>query len=561
MAVDLPGRTRGLPAASGPAVVAGAKRSVFTPVRESRGHEPKDWPKAAIRVLEVVPGALALFLISALIWGYVWFPLEAAIALVFFDIYWFWKSWTIAFHVLKGTRLIVRDEGRDWLREHQRAYVKDPRGIIAWAEVKHVVIIPNYKEGEEKLRQTLRRMAECDGARQSIIPVLAMEAIEAAAEAKAAVLEAEFAPQFFDFYVTFHPGNLPGEVRGKSSNQAWAARCVVDALLDRGDIDIDNLTVTSCDADTLFHPRYFSALTYHFATDPMRYRRFWQAPIFFYNNIWQVPAPLRVPNALSGLIHLSRLSRRRKVLFSQSTYTLSMRMAHDIGYWDVDIIPEDWHMFLKCYYRLQGTVEVQPIHLPLGNDGALSHTTRETYINQYLQVRRWAWGATDVPFIVQEMFKRDDVPWRKRLLRFWYFFENHIAWSTQWFFITLGGLLPWVYDRATGVELVPEWFYIDILVKSTVLPDWIAAIAPSWLTITSVILTPCMVFYVILITMDARLRPPAPASFTKVRHALGLLQWLAIPPITFFFSCLPALDSQVRLMIGKRMEYRVTEKV
>jgi hypothetical protein len=86
MAVDLPGRTRDLPAAPGSALIAGTNPTSFAPSHDSRGKEPKEWPKAAIRVLEVVPGALALFLISALIWGYVWFPLEAAIALVLFDI-------------------------------------------------------------------------------------------------------------------------------------------------------------------------------------------------------------------------------------------------------------------------------------------------------------------------------------------------------------------------------------------------------------------------------------------------------------------------------------------
>ena len=71
------------------------------------------------------------------------------------------------------------------------------------------------------------------------------------------------------------------------------------------------------------------------------------------------------------MVHLSRLSRQRRVLFSQSTYSLSMRMAHDVGYWDADVIPEDWHMFLKCFYQLEGAVDVQPIFLPIGNDGAL----------------------------------------------------------------------------------------------------------------------------------------------------------------------------------------------
>jgi hypothetical protein len=30
--------------------------------------------------------------------------------------------------------------------------------------------------------------------------------------------------------------------------------------------------------------------------------------------------------------------------------------------------------------------------------------------------------------------------------------------------------------------------------------------------------------------------------------------------ITFFSSALPALDAQVRLALGKRLEYKVTEK-
>ena len=245
--------------------------------------------------------------------------------------------------------------------------------VVAWEDVRHVVIIPNYKESESKLRQTLTAMAATDGARENVIPILAMEGAEPGAALKAQVLLAEFAGPFYDLLVTYHPYGLLGEVRGKSSNEAWAARDAVAELVERRGLDIDHLTVTSCDADTIFPPQYFECLTYHFATDPRRYRRFWQAPIFFYNNIWQVPAPLRVPNAIAGLVHLSRLTRQRKVLFSQSTYSLSMRMAHDVGYWDTDIIPEDWHMFLKCFYNLGGNVDVEPIHLPVGNDGALSH--------------------------------------------------------------------------------------------------------------------------------------------------------------------------------------------
>jgi hypothetical protein len=511
---------------------------VFSPETIESISVARGWPRWLVRAIEMGPGALALFLISTLVWGYIWFPTALAVGLLIFDAYWLWKSWTIGFHVMKGVRTIKRFQQRNWREEHREAAARDP-SILAWDDVRHVVIIPNYSETLDKLRQTLAAMAAADGARTSVIPVLAMEEAEEDAAAKAKVLTREFAHRFFDFIVTFHPYGLPGEVRGKSSNQAWGARCAVAELAGGRGLDIDHLTVTSCDADTLFPKEYFESLTFHFATDPSRYRRFWQAPIFFYNNIWQVPAPLRVPNALAGLIHLSRLSRRRRVLFSQSTYSLSMRMCHDVGYWDTDVIPEDWHMFLKCFYSLGGEVDVQPIHLPLGNDGALSRTARETFVNQYLQVRRWAWGATDIPYALESAFTRAEIPLRRRFLRFWYLFENHMMWSTQWFFITLGGFIPWLLATAFGVHVMPGWFVLG----------------------ARILLTPCLVAYLIIIISDSRLRPPPPPGFGRLRRVGQYVLWLFIPPITFFFSALPALDSQVRLLLGRRMEYRVTEKL
>ena len=272
--------------------------------------ETRPWPRAAVRALEILPGAVALFLISYLIWGYVLFPGWVAATLLVFDAYWLWKSWTIGYHVIKGTRIMRRFQKLTGATEYEQTVMRGLpfNNAVAWEDVRHVVIIPNYKESESKLRQTLTAMAATLGARENVIPVLAMEEAEAGAALKAQALVTEFAGQFHDFLVTYHPYGLPGEVRGKSSNEAWAAKETVADLCERRGLDINHLTVTSCDADTLFPPQYFECLTYHFATDPRRYRRFWQAPIFFYNNIWQVPAPLRVPNAIAGLVHLCRLS-------------------------------------------------------------------------------------------------------------------------------------------------------------------------------------------------------------------------------------------------------------
>jgi hypothetical protein len=45
-----------------------------------------------------------------------------------------------------------------------------------------------------------------------------------------------------------------------------------------------------------------------------------------------------------------------------------------------------------------------------------------------------------------------------------------------------------------------------------------------------------------------------------VQRAISYVQWLALPFVGIFFSNLPALDAQTRLLTGRYLEYRVTEK-
>jgi hypothetical protein len=42
---------------------------------------------------------------------------------------------------------------------------------------------------------------------------------------------------------------------------------------------------------------------------------------------------------------------------------------------------------------------------------------------------------------------------------------------------------------------------------------------------------------------------------------LSPLEFFLMPIAGFFFSALPGLDAHTRLMLGKYIEYRVTEKV
>ncbi len=489
------------------------------------------------RALEIAPALIAFTVITSLVWGPVFIPLPFALFVTAFHAFWLYRAHMTGTHAFKGYRLLRRHARTDWRKAYEE-HRASGAPCLEWDDIYHIVIIPNYTEGLEKLRKCLDSLAAQEVA-SHIIAVLALEEREGeAARTRARVLIEEYKDRLGGIFDTYHPWGIPGEVAGKSSNENWAARRAKERLVDQAGFNIDHLTITSCDADTVFDRKYFSCLTYKFATDPNRYRRFWQAPIFYYNNIWDVPAPLRLQHGLSGLNHLGRLSRSfLRMNFPQSTYSLSLRMAHEVGYWDPDVIPEDWHMFLKCFYSLNGEVDTETMFTPLYMDGIRSRSYLRTFPNYFDQVRRHAWGCTDIPYAAEQVLRRRHIPWRRRLGRLWALCQSHILWSTQWFLVTGGRAVP-LFLMSQGLADMPSWF-----------PD-----TSRWL------LAPCAGPLLLMIVLDTIMRPKRPATFHWWLFPVQYAQWFFMAVITFFTSALPALDAQQRLARGRRLEYRVTEK-
>jgi len=52
-----------------------------------------------------------------------------------------------------------------------------------------------------------------------------------------------------------------------------------------------------------------------------------------------------------------------------------------------------------------------------------------------------------------------------------------------------------------------------------------------------------------------------PKDYPLWRALLTPLEFILMPVATFFFTTLPGLDAHTRLMLGKYLEYKVTEKV
>lgn len=314
-------------------------------------------------------------------------------------------------------------------------------------EVRHVVILPTYKEPMDVLRRTLSALAGQRDARRRLFVVLAMEERELGALAKARKLRTEFRDRFADVLITLHPANLPGEIAGKGSNQAWAARQVKRRLVDIRGISIDTLTVSSCDADSIFHPGYFAELGRQFVTSSHRYRRFWQAPVSFHNNIWQVPIPTRLLSFSASALHVGTLVNPWSWRMPYSTYSLSLRLADEVGYWDPAVIAEDWHMYLRSFFAKRGRIKVDSILLPTSANAMEGDGWLNSLINFYRQQLRHAWGARDVGYIAQQMGRFPDISLWKRAALFFRVQHDHQLWSTAWFLIILGSVVSTLHGQ------------------------------------------------------------------------------------------------------------------
>jgi len=214
-------------------------------------------------------------------------------------------------------------------------------------------------------------------------------------------------------------------------------------------------------------------------------------------------------------------------------------MVDGVGYWHTNIIPEDWHIFLQCFFHNQGKVEVDPIFLPTSVDAPEGRTYLGSLKSRYEQCKRHAWGATDIPYAIKQAFKHPEIPVGTKIFRIYKLIETHIIWSTNWFILTLGAWIP---------ALVNPVF------KQT-------ALGYNLPRISRIILTTCLLFLFIMIALDYSLRPKKPKGLPRWESALEYLQWVLMPVAALFMSVLPGLDSQTRLMLGKRLEYRVTEKL
>lgn len=486
------------------------------------------YPIKTKRSLELLPGIFSWTLILFPIWGSFLAPYIVAYFILFFDVYWFYKSFTLAINAYISSRKIKAAEQTDWLKKLKK--------LPNYKKVKHFVFIPNYKESVNKLRETIQSIASQTLPAKQIYVVLGMEEREKDAVRKANILIKEFRKTFGDIFATYHP-DIEGEVKGKSSNESFASKKAYSKFIKTGLVDIGFTTASSVDADSIFDKQYFSYLSYKFLTDNKRYNKFWQSANVNHNNFWTVPAPIRIV-AFFGSLWRTALLVQKDRLITNSTYSLSFSLLKKIGFWDTDVIPEDYRIFFKAFYRMQGKVWIEPIFLKTSMDAPLSSTYMKSLKNKYHQERRWSWGVSDDQLYIKWWLTVPNVPFLRKTIMLFNVLLEHFLWPVNWFIITVA---------ANIISLINPAFQRTTL-------------GYSLSNLAGIILTSCFVALFAMLIIDYRNRPKNP-SISKFRELLFPLQLILMPIVGFFLSTLPALISHTQLIRGKRLEYKVTEKL
>jgi len=510
------------------------------------------------RFFEVLPGALSwLMLAMPLILSLISTTLAVQFILAYILIY-FTRAVAVSIRALGGYRTLKQHAKLDWnalLADVEAGQVTGPSvhrpkwhdanllrlttkpPVVKPSQIVHAIIIATYNESREILEPSIRSLFESDyPVKEKVIFILAYEERGGErVEKQAHDLIAKYKHKFRYAVALKHPDGIPGEVIGKGSNLTHAGR-QLQQYIEGQHIDPLSVVVTTLDSDHRPDKKYLSALSYLYAVSPDPERAAYQPLPMFTNNIWDAPAPMRVIATGNNHFYIV-LTQRPHMERNFASHAQSLKPLIDMDFWSMRTIVEDGHHFWRSYFHFDGDYRVYPLAIPVYQDAVLSDTYIKTLKAQFIQLRRWTYGASDLAYIInQGFFKKNKVPRLDLIGKFLRALEGHVNWASGALILSFAAFIPALIN--------PE------SIAAYELPVLVSRIQTIGLlgVLSSV--------FVALKTL-----PPRPARYKRHRSIFMVLQWLYMPITTIAYGSFAALYSQTRLMFGWYLtKFDVTDK-
>jgi len=508
------------------------------------------------RFFEILPGALTW---SMLVLPFALSLISVTAAVFFilaFILLWFSRSVGINIRALQGYRTMEKHRKYDWsamLSELENGEVGEPSKRPKWhvdnvnrmkqhpeapkpSELIHIVMIATYKERREVLEPTIQSVIDSNYDMKRVIVILAYEERGGPeTEQQAINLIDSYKSHFLYAAAIKHPSDIPNEIIGKGGNVTYAGR-EIEKYLKNHNIDPLKVAVTTLDADNRPDKNYFAALSYTYVSclDPVHIS-FQPIPMYT-NNIWDAPAPMRVV-ATGNSFYNVVLSLRPHMLRNFSSHAQSMQTLIDTDFWSVRTIVEDGHQFWRTYFRYDGNHQVYPIYVPIYQDAVFSDTYAKTLKAQFIQLRRWTYGASDIAYVTDKgYFKKNNIPKSKLTVKFLRLLEGHVSWAVGPMLLAFSAFVPVLFN--------PQNYAANEL---PILASRIETVALLG------------VFATLFVSLKSL--PPKPQRYKAHRTILMVIQWVYLPLTTIGYNAVAALYSQTRLMFGWYYDkFDVTDK-
>ena len=492
----------------------------------------KPTEKILYRLLEIFPGFLSLAtLISAIFLAWL-APTLAAVFIILFDFYWLLKVVYLSFHQITSFLQVRKNLKTNWLEKIEQ--------IKGWQEIYHLIILPTFKESKEIIEGSCQALVDSNYPKDKMIVVLATEeraGLEIQKQLKE--IEKKFSEKFFKFLVTLHPKDIAGETAGKGSNANWGIKEAKEKIIEPLKIKKENILVSVFDIDTKPYPQYFSLLTMKYLELGKIQRASFQPIPVFHNNIWKAPFFSRVVS-ISGTFWQMMQQERPEILVTYSSHCSPFKVLEEVGYPN-NIVADDSRIFWKSLFFYDGDYRVIPLYYPVSMDAVLAKNFFRTVINQYKQQRRWAWGCIDIPFVIFGFLKNKKISISEKMKHSLNIIDGFWSWATTSLLILFLGWLPLILggEKFSGTLL------------SYNLPR-----------LTGRLMTLAMVGMFVSGFLSLLMLPPRPKNWSFLKYILIIIfQWSFLPITLIIFGAIPALDSQIRLILGKHLGFWPTEKI
>jgi hypothetical protein len=521
------------------------------------------------RIFEIFPGLFSWFFLSLPILLSLTNPVWLAYLIIAYDLLWLVKSLGLSHRLIKGYRRLKRYKNVNWASrlndlsdidsaiKRMQTRINRQKGTSLSKEyleylqtlrsnkdfknpdnVYNAVIIATYNESLDTLEPTVKSLLNTDYSLKKMFLYIAYE--ERGGEStknNAEYLINKYGKRFAHAEAVEHPAEILGELKAKGGNITYCAK-KLSSYVSELDISADDVIVTTLDSDNRPATNYFSYLTFLYCTTTDRIKKSYQPIPMFYNNIWDVPAPMRViatGNTFWQLMEMMRPHRLRNF----SAHAQSLQTLHDTNYWSVKTIVEDGHQYWRTYFTYDGDHQVIPVYTAVYQDAVLAKGYIKTFKAQFVQLRRWAWGASDMAYFITHAYGNRRINFSNKFVQFFRLFEGHFSWATA----------PLILAFAAWAPLVLNSNFNEL-----VLAHQLPIIASRIQMVTT---------FGILINLFVSLKslPPRPVNHKRGRSLMMVFQWSLLPFTTIVFGSFAALNAQTRLMFKKYLlKFDVTEK-